>query len=108
MWARWLEIAFGAWLLATPWIFQASFQWPPALAGTAAITLAAISFAKSKPKVHLATGIVALALGANAYFTHPRPGPPTAQNEILLSLLLLTTFLIPNEASKPPNHVYRR
>jgi len=102
MWARWLEVALGAWLLASPWIFQSPRQWTTTLAAAAVITLAAISCMKPKLPAHLLTGAIALALGANAYFTHPRPGPPEAQNDIVVSLLLLTTFLIPNQAFRPP------
>jgi hypothetical protein len=106
MWARWLEILLGGWLIASPWIFGHAngswFHWNDMTSGGAVILLATASFLRSKRWAHLAIGAVAIWLGTSAYFGFERPGPPGAQNEITLAFLLLTLFLVPNEASSPP------
>ena len=38
---------------------------------------------------HLMTAVLAVALGALGYFGSDRPGPPAAQNEITIGMLLL-------------------
>jgi hypothetical protein len=106
MWARWLEILLGGWLVASPWIFGQSegsdFRLISILPGCAVILLAAASFVRRTRWAHLVTGAIAIWLGATAYFGFERTGPPAAQNQITLALLLLTMFVIPNQASLPP------
>jgi hypothetical protein len=106
MWARYLEIVLGAWLIASPWIFgHATGLWlhyNDVISGSAVVFLAAASFTRRGRWAHLLTGAVAVWLGASAYFGFDRPGPPAAQNEITLALLLLTMFAVPNESSDPP------
>ena len=41
-------------------------------------------------------------LTGHGYFSAVRPGPPAAQNEIMVGLMLLVLAIIPNEASEPP------
>lgn len=106
MWARWLEILLGGWLVASPWVFGEAegsrFELISVLPGCVVILLAAASFVQRARRAHLAIGAVAIWLGATAYFGFERPGPPAAQNQITLALLLLTMFAIPNQASAPP------
>jgi SPW repeat len=106
MWARCLEMLLGGWLVASPWVFGqaegSKFDLISILPGCAVILLAAASFAPRTRRAHLAIGAVAIWLGATAYFDFERPGPPAAQNQITLALLLLTMFVIPNQASVPP------
>jgi hypothetical protein len=95
----------GLWLVGSPWIFQYSnswFYWNDIVSGCAVILLAAASFAHPTRWAHLVIGAVAVWLGASAYFGFDRPGPPAAQNEIVIAVLMLMFFLIPNQASKPP------
>jgi hypothetical protein len=106
MWARYIEILFGVWLIASPWVFpereQAWLQTNEIICGVAVIVLAVASFFRPTARAHVLIGAVALWLGGSAYFFEPRPGPPAGQNDITLAYLLILMFLIPNEASKPP------
>jgi hypothetical protein len=96
----------GAWLVASPWIFGLAegsrFEVTSLLPGCLVILLAAASFVRPTRWAHLVTGAVAIWLGASAYFGFERPGPPAAQNQITVALVLLTFIVVPNEASKPP------
>jgi bacteriorhodopsin len=106
MWGRWVEILLGTWLAASPLTFGHAdgswFHFNDMLSGGAVILLAAASFVSSMRWAHLGIGAVALWVGLSAYFGFERPGPPAAQNEITTAFLLLTVFLVPNEASQPP------
>jgi SPW repeat len=106
MWPRYLEMLVGGWLIASPWIFGHSgggwFFMNDLPCGTAVILLAILSFFRPTRRAHIGIGGVALWLGGSAYFLFERPGPPAAQNEITIALLLVTLFLLPNQASLPP------
>ena len=105
MWPRYSEMLFGAWLVASPWIFNHPggwFYWNDIASGSVVILLAILSFFRATRWAHVAIGAVALWVGGTAYFLFERPGPAAAQNEITTALLLLLLFLLPNEASLPP------
>ena len=106
MWPRYLEILFGCWLMASPWVIAHP---EPELrrinevaAGAVIVLLSLASFFRATRWAHLVTGGVALWIGLAAYFFEPRPGPPGAQNDITVAILLLMTCILPNEASQPP------
>jgi hypothetical protein len=106
MWGRYLEILVGLWLVASPSLIpHPETPWRQLnelICGIAVVVFAIASFFRPTRWAHLLTGVVAVWLGASAYFIEPRPGPPGAQNDITIALLLIMMFLIPNEASRPP------
>jgi hypothetical protein len=92
----------GAWLIASPWVFPEANRALDDACGALTIFFAILSFFRLTRWAHLGTGAVALWLGGTAYFTVARPGPPATQNELVVAILLLMLFVLPNEASKPP------
>ena len=106
MWPRYLEILLGLWLAASPWVLVHPEPYLRHLneiaSGAAVVVLGIASFFRPTRWAHLLIGVVALWIGAAAYFYEPRPGPPGAQNDITVALLLLMICILPNEASQPP------
>src|SRR5687767_8527473 len=80
MWARWIEVALGGWLVLSPWIFGHDdgswFHLNDIISGIAVIVLASASFSRRYRWAHLGVGVVAIWLAASAYFGFERPGPP--------------------------------
>jgi hypothetical protein len=113
MWPRVAELMIGLWLVLSPLIFRNTeaveqFAAVDVSAGAAVVILSLLSFWHRAEWAHLGTARLALGLGAFAYFAWERPGPPAAQNEIFVALLLLLLAIIPNEASQPPKPWRRR
>jgi hypothetical protein len=107
MWARTAELMLGAWLVLSPFIFrgtasQEAFMGIDLAAGSAVVLFSLLSFWRRTEWAHLLTAVLALGLGLFAYFAWERPGPPGAQNEITVALLLLLLAIIPTEANQPP------
>lgn len=106
MWPRYMEMLCGAWLIASPWVFghtdNAWLFWNDIICGAAVFLLAVLSFRKQTHSAHLLTGAVVLWLGGTAYFMFERPGPGGVQNEITMALILVLFFILPNQASLPP------
>jgi hypothetical protein len=101
-----VEILLGLWLIASPWVIPHP---EPELrrlneitSGAVIVILSIASFFQMTRWAHLVTGLVALWIGGAAYFLEPRPGPPGAQNDITVAILLLMVCILPNEASQPP------
>jgi hypothetical protein len=108
MWARVIELMLGVWLLLSPFIFRETaavgdFRSTDISTGSAVILLSLLSFWKPLRRSHLGTGVLALWLVVWAWFAAARPGPPAAQNEIVIGLVLLMLAIVPNEASLPPD-----
>jgi hypothetical protein len=107
MWARVIELMLGIWLVLSPLIFRETvavgeFRTTDVSTGSAVILLSLLSFWRALRWSHLATGAVALWLIFWAWSAAARPGPPAAQNEIVVGLLLLMLAIVPNQASLPP------
>ena len=107
MWPRVAELMLGIWLMLSPLIFRGTeaagdFVALDVAAGAGVVILSLLSFWQPTARAHLATAALAAGFGAYAYLAWPRPGPPGAQNEIFVALLLLLLAIIPNEASRPP------
>ena len=106
MWPRYCELLLGLWLMASPWVLPDPD--PPMehfneiASGAAIVLLSIASFFRPTRWAHLVTGLVALWVGAAAYFFEQRPGPPIAQNDITVAFLILMLCILPNEASQPP------
>jgi hypothetical protein len=107
MWPRMTELAIGAWLLASPWIFGHTDTGNPlftkdVVCGGLVVALSLLSWWKPTSWAHYFTGLVGAWLGIATWWLVDRPGPPAAQNQITVAVLLLTMFLLPNKASDPP------
>ena len=107
MWARVAELMLGGWLVLSPLIFRDTeaidqFAARDVAAGAAVVLFSLLSFWRRTEWAHFVTVLLALALGAWAYLAFERPGPPAAQNEITVAILLILLGIIPNEASQPP------
>jgi hypothetical protein len=107
MWPRVVELMLGLWLVLSPFIFRGTesveaFAAIDMTAGACVVILSLLSFWRRAEWAHLGTALLALALGTYAYFGWERPGPPAAQNEISVALILLLLAIVPNEASRPP------
>jgi hypothetical protein len=106
MWPRIVECIVGCWLILSPFIFPANGA--PAtgtndmVCGAAIVVLSMLSFSRVLVWAHYLIGVISLWLVGYAYFSFSRPGPPSAQNEIVAGLILLTFFLLPNDAAEPP------
>jgi hypothetical protein len=101
-WPRLLEAALGVWLLFSPDIFGSATIVSERILGAAVIVFALLSFLPRFSWTQWLTGAVALWLGLVPYFTLERPGPPAAQNDITVAILLLMSFVLPTRATQPP------
>ena len=107
MWARVAELMLGAWLMISPFVFRGTDsveQFIPIdlAAGAVVVVLSLLSFWTKAAGAHFVTAAVALLLGSYAYLAWDRPGPPAAQNEITVAMMLLLLAIVPNEANTPP------
>ncbi|MGE0821210.1 MAG: hypothetical protein AB7G75_10215 [Candidatus Binatia bacterium] len=106
MWARVVEVMLGCWLALSPFIFahaadKPTLWWNDLASAGALITFALGSFWHPWRHAHFGILGVALWLLVYGYFT-PTPPPPSAQNHIVLGILLLMFAIIPNDANQPP------
>lgn len=107
MWARVAELMIGLWLVISPLVFRGTesvdrFAPIDVSVGALVVIFSLLSFWRRTEWAHFGTALVALGMGAFAYLAWERPGPPAAQNEIAVALLLVLLAIIPNEASEPP------
>lgn len=107
MWARVAELMIGVWLVLSPFILRGTpsieaFAALDITAGGAVVLFSLLSFWKPTGWAHLLTAALAVGLGGYAYLAWERPGPPGAQNEITVAMLLLLLAIIPNDANQPP------
>jgi hypothetical protein len=107
MWPRVIEGMLGCWLLVTPFVFRGTtavedYTTSAIVSGGVVIVMAVLSFWEPTRLARFVTLGVSLWLALHGYFAAERPGPPAAQNEIMIGLTLLLFAIIPNEASQPP------
>lgn len=107
MWPRVIELMLGAWLLVSPFVFRATpalerYTWSMVAAGSVVVIASLLSFWPRAAGARFVTLLASLWLAGHGYFAAPRPGPPAAQNEIMLGLLLLVFAILPNETNRPP------
>lgn len=106
MWARIVEIILGFWLVASPFIFpiaasdRASFI-NYLLCSAAVIGFGLLSFWDRTKWTHFLTLLVALWLIGFGY-SAGYPSPPTAQNQIVVGVLLGMFAIIPNRTNEMP------
>ena len=107
MWPRTVEVMLGCWLLVTPFVFGGTAQIDEyivnaVVSGCVVIVASLFSFRDRTRLAHLVTLMVSLWLVAHGYFSAPRPGPPAAQNEMVIGLTLLLCAILPNEINAVP------
>jgi len=103
MWARYIELILAAWLLASPWLFGGEFATSLAC-GIVTLVLAGLSFRTRWRRMHLGLlGVAAWLIAGGWLATRAADGaPPSAQNEILVGLVLATFAIVPSDALRPP------
>jgi hypothetical protein len=107
MWPRTVEVMLGCWLLVTPLVFRTTASIDQYAAGAVVsgsiIAVASLaSFWERLAGSRVVTLLMAVWLAAHGYLSAPRPGPPAAQNEIMVGLLLLLFAVLPNQINDPP------
>jgi hypothetical protein len=93
MWPRVIEGMLGCWMLATPLVFRGTtaiddFTTSALVSGAVVIVMALLSFWEPTRVARFVTLGVSLWLALHGYFAAERPGPPAAQNEIMIGLTL--------------------
>jgi len=102
MWARVVEIMLGFWLMASPFIFR--FGGSPAndlLCGLLVVIFGFLSYWNRANWTHFLTLLVAAWLIVFGYLAG-LPAPPSAQNQIIVGLLLGMFAIIPNKTNEMP------
>lgn len=107
MWPRTVEVMLGCWLLITPFVFRGTamidhYAGSAVATGAVVVVSSLLSFWERTRLAHLVTLLAALHLALHGYFTAPRPGPPAAQNEIVIGLTILLFAVLPNEINAVP------
>ena len=107
MWPRVVEVMFGAWLVIVPFVFRGTpeidrFVVNAIVTGSIIIVASLASFWPPAGWARFVTLGASLWLVGHGYFAAVRPGPPAAQNEIMVGLLLLLFAILPNETNRPP------
>ena len=107
MWPRVVEVMLGCWMLLVPFVFRASagveaYTTSAWISAVVIIVASTISFWHPARHFRLVTLAAAVWLALHGYFAAPRPGPPAAQNELTVGLLVILFALLPNEINRPP------
>lgn len=107
MWARLIELGFGLWLLASPFVFDgpssATALWViDSLAGVLLIVSTVVNYRHPNRRYYLAVPVLGAALIAVAFLSGPHPLPLPQQNHIMVGLTLMMLGIVPNLALSPP------
>ncbi len=105
MWARYVEMALGVWLLVSPWVLPdagGGVTVVNMLAGALVLLLAGLSFTHRLRAAHLGSLLVSIILIGWGWSHFVRPGPAAAQNQILTGLMLGLVTVVPSESFRPP------
>jgi hypothetical protein len=107
MWSRVIEILFGAWLCASPFLFghsASNLAWSinDMATGACIMVFGLLSFWQPTRRAHLFTLLVAFWLIGFAYYHGFGDAPSASQNQLAVGLMLLMFAVIPNHASDPP------
>lgn len=107
MWPRVTELMLGVWLIIGPFVFRGTqemerYIWSMVVSGAVVVVASLLSFWGATSQARFATLLASLWLAGHGYFAAVRPGPPAAQNELTVGLLLLLFAILPNETNRPP------
>ena len=108
MWPRVVEVMLGAWLVITPFVFRGTegidrYAANAVISGTIIIVASLMAFWRRAGWMCYVTLAASLWVAAHGYVAAVRPGPPAAQNEIMVGLLLLLFAILPNDVNRPPS-----
>lgn len=108
MWPRTVELMLGVWLTISPFVFRGTQRWieysiNDAISGGLVIACSLLAFWPPMRRANLGTLVVAAWLVTYGYFSAARPGPPAAQNDIVVGLLLAVFAILPTRANEPPD-----
>lgn len=107
MWPRHMEIAFGLWLAASPFVFRhpadSLLGWNDLGCAALLVALATASHAPRLRRIHLLElAVAAWLVGLGWIRAQGDPSPPTSQNHLVVGLLVAMFAIIPSRASRPP------
>lgn len=107
MWARLIELGFGLWLLASPFVFEDSSSATgllviDSLAGVFLIVSTAVNYRYPNRRYYLAVPVLGAALIGVAFLSGPHPLPLPQQNHIMVGLTIMMLGIVPNLALSPP------
>lgn len=107
MWPRTVEVLLGCWLLITPFVFRETSEVDryvinSVACGALVIVASLLSFRDGTRFARFVTLLVSLWLAVHGYVFAARPGPPAAQNELAIGLMLLLFAILPNEINDAP------
>jgi len=105
MWARVMEIMFGAWLMMSPFVFAADpdegfVDRNAMICGALVMIFALASYAPALRRIHLFTLLIAIWMIGVAY-SDSLP-QSRVQNQVTVGILLLMTAVIPSWSHHPP------
>jgi hypothetical protein len=108
VWPRIVELMLGVWLTLSPFIFRGTprsmeYTINDAVSGALVIGFSLAAFWRPLRRANIGTIGIALWLTLYGYFSAPRPGPPGAQNDIVVGLLLLVFAILPTDTNRPPD-----
>jgi 4-amino-4-deoxy-L-arabinose transferase-like glycosyltransferase len=105
MWPRIIEIVLACWLMASPFIFRLSADETSLagwfLAGLGVMVLSFFSYWDRTHRAYLLNLVIAGGLIVSGYVAG-HPASPSAQNQIVVGLLLAMFAIIPNGADEIP------
>jgi hypothetical protein len=107
MWPRVVELMLACWLLMMPLVFRGTpavgeYALNGVVSGAVIAMTSLLSLAPRLQLARLGTLAVAVWVAAHGYFAAPRPGPPAAQNELVVGLILMLFAVLPNHINQPP------
>lgn len=107
MWPRVVEVMFGSWLVISPFVFRGTpelerYAVSMVVSGTLIAIASTLAFWSPAAGARYLTLLTSLWLMGHGYFAAARPGPPAAQNELVVGLLLVLFAILPNEINRPP------
>lgn len=108
MWPRVVEVMLGVWLVITPLVFRGTedverYALNAVVSGSVIITASLMAFWRRTGWMRLVTLAASCWLAGHGYLSAVRPGPPAAQNEIMIGLILLLFAMLPNHVNREPS-----
>ena len=108
MWPRVVEVMLGAWLVITPLVFRGTegiggYSTNAVVSGSIVIVASLLAFWPPAAGARYVTLATSCWLTAHGYLWAVRPGPPAAQNEITIGLILLLFAILPNHVNREPS-----
>lgn len=107
MWARLTELAFGLWLLASPFVFahstSATSLWAIDLsAGALLLVSTGLNYRFASRRWYLGVPVLGACLIGSAFLAGPHPLPLARQNDIMVGFIIMMLGVVPNRALQPP------